>query len=154
MLKSEKYKKGDFGKCPRVMCQAHPLLPTGMSDVANVQSVKLFCGKCEDLYNPKSSRHANIDGAYFGTSFQNILYQVYPSLIPERSIERYQPRIFGFKVHAAAALERWQTVQREDMQGRLQDVGIEQVFKEDTEYIDDEMEEEEEIDGVEEVLAE
>ena len=113
-----------------------------MSDVSNVQSVKLYCGKCEDLYNPKSSRHANIDGAYFGTSFQNILYQVYPVLIPEKSIERYQPRIFGFKVHAAAALERWQAMRREEMQSRLKDVGIDKIFKEDHEF-EVEMEEDE-----------
>ena len=122
------------------MCQSHPLLPTGLSDVPNVQSVKLFCGKCEDLYNPKSSRHANIDGAYFGTSFQNILYQVHPSLVPEKTIARYHPRVFGFKVHAAAALERWQTQQREEMQDRLKDtVGIDKIFKEVYE-VEDEME--------------
>ncbi|KAG8533225.1 uncharacterized protein KY384_002008 [Bacidia gigantensis] len=139
----DKYKKGDFGKCPRVMCQAHPLLPTGLSDVANVQSVKLFCGKCEDLYNPKSSRHASIDGAYFGTSFQNILYQVHPTLVPEKSIARYQPRVFGFKVHAAAALERWQSQKRDEMQDRLKDaLGVDKLFKEDYE-VDDEMAEDE-----------
>lgn len=114
-----------------------------MSDVPNVQSVKLYCGRCEDLYNPKSSRHANIDGAYFGTSFQNILYQVHPTTAPEKSIERYQPRVFGFKVHAAAALERWQTQRREEMQDRLKHLGMDMVFKEDFEVEgEDEMEEE------------
>ena len=139
------------------MCASHPLLPTGMSDLPHVQSVKLYCGKCEDLYNPKSSRHANIDGAYFGTSFQNILFQVYPALIPEKTIERYQPRIFGFKVHAAAALERWQAGKREEMQERLKEVGLEKCFKEDVE-LDEEMEEDDDeiggLDGADEVLAE
>ena len=135
------------------MCQSHPLLPTGMSDFPHVQSVKLFCGKCEDLYNPKSSRHANIDGAYFGTSFQNILFQVYPNMIPEKSIQRYQPKIFGFKVHAAAALERWQTIKREEMQERLRDNGIDRVFKEDLE-VDDEEEEMDNMDGMDDILAE
>ncbi|KAL6717854.1 casein kinase 2 regulatory subunit [Lecanora helva] len=156
----EKYKKGDFGKCPRVMCGAHPLLPTGMADLPHVQSVKLYCGKCEDLYNPKSSRHANIDGAYFGTSFQNILFQVYPALIPEKSIERYQPRIFGFKVHAAAALERWQAAKREEMQERLKEVGQDKIFREDQDLEDDMDEDEDDddelagLDGMEEVAAE
>jgi casein kinase II subunit beta len=136
-----------------VMCQSHPLLPTGMSDVPHVQSVKLFCGKCEDLYNPKSSRHANIDGAYFGTSFQNILFLVYPNMIPEKSIQRYQPKIFGFKVHAAAALERWQTVKREEMQERLRERGFDKVFKEDLE-VDDEEEGLDNIDDMDDVLAE
>lgn len=142
----EKYKKADFGKCPRVMCAAHPLLPTGLSDNAHTQSVKLYCGKCEDLYNPKSSRHANIDGAYFGTSFQNILFQVYPALIPEKTIRRYEPKVFGFKVHAAAALERWQSARREEMQARLKEVGFGTVFKEDAESAGEDVMEEEEDD--------
>ena len=96
-----------------------------------------------------------IDGAYFGTSFQNILFQVYPALIPEKSMERYQPRIFGFKVHAAAALERWQTIKREEMQDRLKEVGQDKVFKEEADFEDD-MEDDDEtagLDGAEEVLA-
>lgn len=128
-----------------------------MSDVPHVQSVKLFCGKCEDLYNPKSSRHANIDGAYFGTSFQNILFQVYPNMIPEKSTERYHPKIFGFKVHAAAALERWQSSARDDMQERLKEVGIDKVFKEDNEYLEEDMDEDLEVeglDGADDILAE
>ena len=130
------------------MCQSQPLLPTGLSDVPNIQSVKLYCGKCEDLYNPKSSRHANIDGAYFGTSFQNILYQVHPTLVPEKSVVRYQPRCFGFKVHAAAALERWQEQKRSEMQGRLKEIGVDKVFKEDYE-LEEEMEEDDDADGLE-----
>ncbi|CAF9935927.1 MAG: casein kinase 2 regulatory subunit [Heterodermia speciosa] len=143
----EKYKKSDFGKCPRVACLSHPLLPTGLSDMPNIQSVKLYCGKCEDLYNPKSSRHATIDGAYFGTSFQNILFQVYPALVPEKSIQRYEPRVFGFRVHAAAALERWQARKRDDMLGRLRDVGIQGVFMEEADEEDEE--EMEEVEGEE-----
>lgn len=125
------------------MCNSHLLLPTGMADLPNLQSVKLYCSKCEDLYNPKSSRHSIIDGAYFGTSFQNILFQVYPALIPEKSIKRYEPKVFGFKVHAAAALQRWQDGKREDMQGRLKPVGFENAFVEDTQDFEEEMQDEE-----------
>jgi casein kinase II subunit beta len=95
----------------------------GMSDLPHLKSVKLYCAKCEDIYNPKSSRHAAIDGAYFGASFHNILFQVYPALIPEKSRRRYEPRIFGFRVHAAAALARWQDNDREMMKKRLRTVG-------------------------------
>lgn len=145
MYQLDKYKKGDFGKCPRVLCGASPLLPTGMSDNPHIQSVKLYCCKCEDLYNPKSTRHANIDGAYFGTSFTNILFQVYPALIPEKSRERYSPRVFGFKVHAAAALERWQDERRREMGRRLRGVGVTPAFKGDGEEEGEEMEEDEEV---------
>jgi len=119
------------------MCDHHPLLPMGMSDNPNVKAVKLYCAKCEDLYNPKSSRHAAIDGAYFGTSFQNILFQVYPALIPKKSQRRYEPKIYGFRVHAAAALTRWQEVQKEEMKDRLRKLRIESGFEDEGNGDDD-----------------
>ncbi|KAJ5494492.1 hypothetical protein N7463_010579 [Penicillium fimorum] len=140
----EKYKKSDFGKCPRVMCDGHALLPLGESDLPNISTVKLYCPKCEDIYNPKSSRHSSIDGAYFGTSFHSILFQVYPALNPEKSCRRYEPRIYGFKVHAAAALARYQDNQREDLKWRLAEVDINHRFIEDSESDDDAFEYDEE----------
>ena len=127
----EKYKKAEFGKCPRVNCLHHPLLPMGLSDIPNVKPVKLYCARCEDMYNPKSGRHASIDGAYFGTSFHNIIFQVYPALIPAKSLERYVPCVFGFKVHAAATLVRWQAAQRDEMRKRLMAAGVEAKFRDD-----------------------
>lgn len=120
------------------MCDAQPLLPTGQSDIPNVSTVKLYCPKCEDLYNPKSTRHAIIDGAYFGSTFHSMLFQVHPSLVPEKSIRRYEPKIYGFRVHALAALARWQDRYREDMKGRLKEAGVEVKYAEDTD--DDERE--------------
>lgn len=114
----------------------------------NLQSVKLYCGRCEDIYNPKSTRHANIDGAYFGTTFQNLLYTTYPAIVPEKSLERYVPRVFGFKPHAAAALARWQDQKREEMVARLKAQGIGPVFREDEGNIaDDDMVDEEDGDA-------
>jgi len=68
-----------------VLCQGQPLLPIGLTDVPYEKSVKLYCGRCEDIYSPKSSRHGSIDGAYFGTSFPHLLYLVYPALLPPKS---------------------------------------------------------------------
>jgi len=81
----EKYKRAEFGRCPRVMCLLQPLLPVGLTDIPYEKSVKLYCGRCEDLYSPKSSRHGSIDGAYFGTTFPHLLFLVYPTLIPPKS---------------------------------------------------------------------
>ena len=53
----EKYQAGDFGHCPRVFCENHPMLPIGLSDVPGKAMVKLYCSKCMDVYTPKSSRH-------------------------------------------------------------------------------------------------
>jgi casein kinase II subunit beta len=118
----------------------------GQSDLPNASPVKLYCARCEDLYNPKSSRHAVIDGAYFGTSFHHILFQVYPAMLPPKSQRRYEPRVFGFKVHSAAALGRWQSDQRESMKERLRGVKVETGFEEE----DEDEEEEDDDDMVEE----
>jgi casein kinase II subunit beta len=119
----------------------------GLSDNASVKAVKLYCAKCEDLYNPKSSRHASIDGAYFGTSFHNILFQVYPAMIPVKSQRRYEPKIYGFKVHAAAALQRWQDIKKEEMKEKLRKMKIETGFEDDD---DDGEKEDEELGDAEE----
>ena len=56
--------------------------------------------------------------------------------------------MFGFRVHAAAALERWQAAKREEMQARLKEAGIGgQVFREDRESAGEEGMEEEEDEG-------
>ncbi|KAG6011910.1 casein kinase 2 regulatory subunit [Claviceps lovelessii] len=115
----------------------------GLSDVPNMKPVKLYCGRCEDTYNPKSSRHATIDGAYFGTSFHNIIFQVYPALVPSKSAERYIPRVYGFKVHASAALVRWQNVKRDEMRRRLKKLEVDTGFHE--EDMEDEDEEDEDL---------
>ncbi len=120
----------------------------GQSDNPNVKAVKLYCAKCEDIYNPKSSRHSAIDGAYFGTSFHNIIFQVYPALIPAKSADRYIPRIYGFRVHAPATLIRWQSGQRDDMRKRLRKLEIESGFKNDEEEVEPEDSEDEDEDEV------
>ena len=83
----DKFKRADFGRCPRVLCASQPLLPVGLTDIPYEKSVKLYCGRCEDLYSPKSSRHGSIDGAYFGTTFPHLLFLVYPTLIPSKAAD-------------------------------------------------------------------
>lgn len=82
----DKYKKYDFGRCPRVLCYGQPLLPVGLSDIPYQKAVKLYCQRCEDIYSPKSTRHGQIDGAYFGSTFPHMLLMVYPQLIVPKSV--------------------------------------------------------------------
>ncbi|KAK6443299.1 casein kinase 2 regulatory subunit [Oleoguttula sp. CCFEE 5521] len=142
----EKYKQGVFGRCPRVICSSQHLLPMGQHDTPSHSNVKLYCPKCEDIYNPKSSRHNSIDGAYFGTSFHNILFQVYPALLPPKTQRRYEPRLYGFRVHASAALMRWQEERREEMKERLRVKGVEAGFEEGEEGEGEEESEDDEVD--------
>jgi hypothetical protein len=53
-----------------------------------------------------------------------MLFQVYPALIPTKSRRRYEPKIFGFKVHAAAALGRWQDEFRRGERYGLVEAGV------------------------------
>ncbi|KAI8868544.1 casein kinase II subunit beta [Ramicandelaber brevisporus] len=115
----DKYKHAEFGVCPRILCENQPLLPVGITDVPNTQSVKLYCCKCEDIYRPKSQRHASIDGAYFGTSFPHMLLQCHPSLAPQRPIQRYVPRVFGFRVHTISQIHRFQDEQLTEQLNRI-----------------------------------
>jgi len=93
----DKFKRADFGRCPRVLCAAQPLLPVGLTDIPYEKSVKLYCGRCEDLYSPKSSRHGSIDGAYFGTTFPHLLFLVYPTLIPSKDVDLVQQNVLAGK---------------------------------------------------------
>jgi casein kinase II subunit beta len=106
----EKYNAVDFGRCPRVFCQGQPVIPVGQSDIPRTNTVKLFCPRCQDIYYPKYSRHCNIDGAYFGTSFPHLLLATYPELVPQRPAQQYVPRIYGFKIHKSSAIMNYNII--------------------------------------------
>eukprot|EP00002_Diphylleia_rotans_P000289 TRINITY_DN10151_c0_g2_i1.p1 TRINITY_DN10151_c0_g2~~TRINITY_DN10151_c0_g2_i1.p1 ORF type:complete len:336 (+),score=62.28 TRINITY_DN10151_c0_g2_i1:67-1074(+) len=98
----EKYQAGHFGYCPRVLCQNQHVLPVGISDSPRRDTVKLFCPRCEEVYNPPSRKHNRLDGAYFGTTFPHMFLLAYPELIPLRAAQKYVPRMFGFKIHSSS----------------------------------------------------
>lgn len=99
----EKYKRADFGRCPRVLCYQQPLLPVGLSDLPFQKAVKLFCPRCEDIYSPKSSRHGTIDGAFFGSTFPHMLFIVYPNMLPSKSPTSQSPFLLGGSQQRAEA---------------------------------------------------
>ncbi|KAK4690068.1 casein kinase II subunit beta, partial [Tremellales sp. Uapishka_1] len=77
----EKYEQGQFGACPRVFCHATHVLPCGRADMPGLDTVKLFCPNCGDIYSPPSSKYTGVDGAFFGTTFAPLLFQSYPELL-------------------------------------------------------------------------
>jgi casein kinase II subunit beta len=100
---SDKFKRGEFGCCPRVYCSGQSVVPAGCSDRYGEHSVKLFCPNCSDIYHPKSNRQGSLDGAFFGTTFPHMLFHTLPELMPPRKRQQlYVPRIFGFRIHASA----------------------------------------------------
>ncbi|KAJ7861579.1 casein kinase II, regulatory subunit, partial [Mycena olivaceomarginata] len=102
------------------------LLPVGLADLPFEKSVKLYCGRCEDIYSPKSSRYTSVDGVYFGTTFPHLLCLVYSTLmqrdttaealVSEDKLRREEPpgtlggascaRVYGFGLNQAAQLQR------------------------------------------------
>lgn len=102
----EKMRSGVFGRCPRVLCNQQACLPIGLKEVPRMEAVKVFCPRCQDVYEPRKLYHASIDGAYFGPTFPHLLLQTYPELMPEASNQVYVPRIYGFKIHRSAATYR------------------------------------------------
>lgn len=58
----DKYENGVFGSCPRVYCVGCNVVPCGRSDMPGLDTVKLFCPNCNDIYGPPSSRFLGIDG--------------------------------------------------------------------------------------------
>ena len=79
----EKYRAASFGRCPHVFCQGQPVLPVGLSDLPRNYTVNVFCPRCHGLFFPKSTRQANIDGAYFGTTFPHLYLMTHPVSITD-----------------------------------------------------------------------
>ncbi|KAK0468473.1 casein kinase II regulatory subunit-domain-containing protein [Desarmillaria tabescens] len=78
----DKYESNTFGTCPRVYCRSMNVVPCGRSDLPGLDTVKLFCPNCNDIYVPPSSRFQGVDGAFFGTTFAHLFFQSYRELAP------------------------------------------------------------------------
>jgi len=78
----EKFLLGAFGMCQRILCDRQVVLPIGLSEELSTSRVKIFCPRCQEVYVPRQ-KHLDIDGAYFGISFANILFKTYPDLYPK-----------------------------------------------------------------------
>jgi casein kinase II subunit beta len=96
----KKYDSGVYGKCPRVHCEGHSLLPVGLHDAPAISYVKCFCPKCRDIYATPTS--STLDGAAFGASFPHLFLQNYLEICPRKPQNIYIPRIGGFKIHRDA----------------------------------------------------
>ncbi|KAF7459201.1 casein kinase ii regulatory subunit protein [Cryptosporidium felis] len=94
----QKYDKGCFGKCPRVLCNGYKVLPVGITNELRSRRVRVYCPNCQEAYDPRNVNLIDIDGAFFGTSFPHIFLQVYPEYISTSCPEPYYPKIFGFRV--------------------------------------------------------
>mmetsp|Transcript_7362 Transcript_7362/g.25094 ORF Transcript_7362/g.25094 Transcript_7362/m.25094 type:complete len:133 (+) Transcript_7362:490-888(+) len=72
------------------------------SDMPRNYTVHVFCPMCRDIFTPRSSRSASIDGAYFGTTFPHLFMMTFPELIPHHVSQPFVPRVFGFRIHKSS----------------------------------------------------
>ena len=93
----EKFTQGTFGNCQRILCDRQLILPIGLSEELSTSRVKVYCPRCQEVYVPRQ-KQLDIDGAYFGTSFSNVLFKAYPDLYPKEGPLTYMPTIYGFKI--------------------------------------------------------
>jgi casein kinase II subunit beta len=84
----EKYELGHFGTCPRTYCEHARTLPVGLSDIPGVNTVKLFCPSCLDVYVPPNSRFQTVDGAFFGRTFGALFLMTFPEFdLTKRTVD-------------------------------------------------------------------
>ncbi|XP_024530042.1 casein kinase II subunit beta-like isoform X1 [Selaginella moellendorffii] len=104
---ARKFKHEEFEKCPRSCCEDQTCLPVGLSDDPGVSTVRFFCPRCEDVFDPIAVQHRSVDGAYFGPTFAHLLLLTHPMeikpCVKHPSSSGYVPRIFGFKIHKPSA---------------------------------------------------
>jgi casein kinase II subunit beta len=82
-----KWQAGTFGTCPRCSCQNEHLLPVGMTDRPGVDTVKLYCAKCRQIYEA-DEHHAALDGAYFSKSFPHYFLMEVKQMNSRSPLER------------------------------------------------------------------
>jgi hypothetical protein len=109
-LLQQQYAGKDFGTCPLVQCDGQPVLPCGLKDEMGVDTVKLYCPKCQQLYVPPPARFSRanggttggVDSAAFGTTFPHLFLMTFKNLVPDplpMEARTYVPRVFGFRIY-------------------------------------------------------
>ena len=74
----EKWDRGEFGYCPRVLCNMQRVLPYGEGVDLLQSELRVFCPLCQGLFKPDYYQHAKLDGYLFGPSFAPKFLVTYP----------------------------------------------------------------------------
>eukprot|EP01029_Cantina_marsupialis_P010634 TRINITY_DN241906_c0_g1_i2.p1 TRINITY_DN241906_c0_g1~~TRINITY_DN241906_c0_g1_i2.p1 ORF type:complete len:449 (-),score=167.01 TRINITY_DN241906_c0_g1_i2:308-1564(-) len=110
----QKYRRGDFGFCPRILCKKCPALPIGITGDALYHTPEprhppcIYCPNCGDIYSvPQGVIESDVDAFFFGSSFPHLMMMTFPDDFPKQGRRwrpaddpsSYQPRLFGFKLY-------------------------------------------------------
>lgn len=101
-----KFLTGEFGTCPRALCDNQKCIPIGLSEKLRSSRVKIFCPKCDEVYMIQKYKSGvgvqtatSLDGSYFGQSFPHIFLTTFDNYIEQQPKEYlYEPQISGFKI--------------------------------------------------------
>jgi len=99
---AQKFLQGHFGRCRYYPCARQYVLPIGISDKLAKDYVKVYCPKCNDIYDTDRSK---VDGAYFGRTFPHFLLICRPDLLPRTAMysdSKLVPTVFGFRIHKSS----------------------------------------------------
>ncbi|TNV76498.1 hypothetical protein FGO68_gene1796 [Halteria grandinella] len=99
-----KFIKGDFGYCPRVLCEMQPVLPMGDSGDPEISETRVYCPKCHKQFIPDDVKSQKFDGCAFGPNFpaQFILeYGLQDKIGQAKPAQLY---LYGFKVRDISQL--------------------------------------------------
>lgn len=102
---ARRYRLGEFGTCPRLLCDSMRVVPTGRSHEYMQDKAGVYCPTCKDVYSMFRDRSAEVvDGAAFGPTFAALFFLTYQTqFLPFLS---YTPRVFGYRIHDPKKSER------------------------------------------------
>ncbi|KAJ2993869.1 casein kinase 2 regulatory subunit [Globomyces sp. JEL0801] len=103
----ERYEEGEFGVCPRTGCGGALVVPCGLSDIPGVATLKMYCPRCNDVYQPRQSKFQHVDGCSFGTTFAPLLFVTFPELVPkidDESVEDTQIPLSRYTVYTPKSI--------------------------------------------------
>lgn len=92
----EKFLKGDFGVCPRYMCNNQHLLPKGCQSKSPIYYS--YCPRCNDIYESQMSGSTLARAFCYHPKFPQIFLKNYPEFITRDKFEVFEPRPIGFKL--------------------------------------------------------
>ena len=101
-----KYKNDLLPKCPRIFCNKMSCFPISIKEDSNKLISKLYCPKCEQIYNFSTEIEEEISGDFFGTVWLEKFLIKYPELTKKEIKTEFIPRIFGFKIKPTLLYEK------------------------------------------------
>lgn len=57
----------EFGNCPHYLCRGQSVVPLGVRDEPHIETVKLYCPKCQDVYvHPSHAAQSECSRLFLG----------------------------------------------------------------------------------------